>query len=177
MFSKLCRLSTAGESSSPFCLPPALALWIKVRLFPQTDSPRPLSLAQTLFTDVVWRSRVIDAAIVPDGEIVDIVPSVTDLQVMVLDDQADEPVQDVLGLVIRQTMDVLDMVAHREHGFPACHGVGAHDGVDGLEDVADVLGGAARRGEELEVVLIGGCVEVWLGVVCCESVEEAPECW
>lgn len=74
-------------------------------------------------------------------------------------------------------MDVLDVVAHGEHGLPACHGVGAHDGVDGLEDVADVLGGAACGGEELEVVLLGCCVEVWLGIVCRERVEEAPESW
>lgn len=90
-----------GKSSNYSGLTPALALWIKVRLLPQTDSPRPLPLAQTLFTDIVWRSRVIDAAIVPDGEIIDIVPSVTDLQVVILDNQADEPIQEILGLVFR----------------------------------------------------------------------------
>lgn len=74
-------------------------------------------------------------------------------------------------------MDVLDLVAHGEHGLPACHGVGAHDGVDGLKDVADVLRGAASGGEKLEVVLLGCCVKVWLGVVGRERVEEAPECW
>lgn len=74
-------------------------------------------------------------------------------------------------------MDVLDVMAHGEHGLPACHGVGAHDWVDGLEDVADVLGGAACGGEELKVVLLGSCVEVWLGVVCRERVEEAPKSW
>lgn len=173
---RLCQSTNAFESSCPPSLPSALASWVKVRLLPQTDSPRPLPLAQTLLADVVWRSRVIDTTIIPNGEIVDVVPTVTDLQVMILHNQADEPVQEVLGLVVGQPVDVLDVVAHGEHGLPARHGVGAHYRVDGFEYVADVLGGSSGRREELEVVLLGGCVEVWLGVVCRERVEEAPEC-
>lgn len=165
-----------AESSGLPGLPPALALWIKVRLLPQADSTRPLSLTEA-FTDVVWRRRVIDAAVVPDGEVINIFPPVTNLYVMVLDNETDKPIQEVLGLVLRETVDMLDMVAHGEHGLPASHRVGAHYRVDGLEDLTDILGGAARRGKQLEAVLVGCCVEVWLGVVCRERVEEAPECW
>lgn len=38
-----------------------------------------------------------------------------------------------------------------EDGFPACNGVGANDGVDGGEFVADVEGGAAGIRVELKV--------------------------
>lgn len=89
---KLYLTLEAGESSSPFGLPPALALWVKVGLLPQADSPRPLSLTQPLLADVVRSRGVIDAAVVPDGEIINVVPSVAHLQIMVLDDQLDKPV-------------------------------------------------------------------------------------
>lgn len=44
-------------------------------------------------------------------------------------------------------MDVLDMVADGKYGLPSGHRVGAHDGVNSLENVTDVLGGTTRRGE------------------------------
>lgn len=89
---KLCLPLEAGESSSPFGLPPALALWVKVWLLSQADSPRPLPLTQALFANVVRGRGVIDAAVVPDGKIINVVPSVAHLQIMVLDDQPDKPV-------------------------------------------------------------------------------------
>lgn len=72
-------------------------------------------------------------------------------------------------------MDVLDVVAHSKDGLPSRHRVGAHDGVNSLEHITDVFWSPTCRREELEVVLLSCCVEVWLGVVCRESVEEAPE--
>jgi hypothetical protein len=47
--------------------------------------------------------------------------------------------------------------------------------MNGLEDFTDVLGRAACGGKQLEVVLLGCCVEVWLSIVRRERVEEAPE--
>lgn len=78
----------------------AFALRVEVRLLSQADSPRPLPLPQICLTDIIWRRRVVNTAIIPDGKIIDVGPSVADLQVMILDDQADKPVQEVLGLVI-----------------------------------------------------------------------------
>lgn len=120
---------------------------------------------------------MVNTTIIPDGKIIDVGPSVADLQVMILHNQADEPVQEVLGLVFREAVNVLDVVAHGEDRLPAGHGVGAHDGVDSLKYFSDVLGSSTRRSEEFEVVLLGCCVEVWLGVVGRESVEETPEGW
>lgn len=120
---------------------------------------------------------MIDAAIVPDGEVVDVGPPVANLQIMVLDNQTDEPVQEVLRLVVRETVDVFHVVTHGEHRLPAGDRVGPHNRVNSLEHVADVLGSTACGSEELEVVLLRCCVEIWLGVVGCERVEEAPECW
>jgi hypothetical protein len=58
-------------------------------------------------------------------------------------------------------------MAESKNALPAGDGVGAHDGVDGFEDFADIFGGAARFGIDLEAVFLGGFVEFWLGVGCC----------
>lgn len=63
-------------------------------------------------------------------------------------------------------------MAHGEDGFPACNRVGADDGVDGFEHIADVFGGSSRSGEELEVVGVGGGFEARLSVGCCERFEK-----
>lgn len=64
-------------------------------------------------------------------------------------------------------MDRFHVVADGEHALPPGDGVRADDGVHGFEDLADVFGGAAGPGEDLEVVAGGGFVEGWLRVVCC----------
>lgn len=89
---------------------------------------------------------------------------------MVLDNELDKPPQEVLGLVVRQPVDALHVVAHGEDGLPAGYGVRADNRVDRLEGVAHVLGGAARLGEELEIVALRGIVESRLGVVRCQGV-------
>ena len=118
---------------------------------------------------------MIDAAIVPDGHVVGLLPPEPDLQVMVLDDQLHEPVQKMLGFLIRQAMDPFHVVADGKDGFPARHRVSANNRMDRLEDLADVLGGAARGRVDGEVVALGGVAEQWLGVVGCQGVEELAE--
>lgn len=111
--------------------------------------------------------------VVPDGQIVDILPPVADLQVVVLDDELDEPVEEVLRLGLAQPVDLLDVVAHGEDALPARHGVRADDGVDRLEELAHVLGGAPLGAVQLEAVALSRLVEARLGVGCREGVEEA----
>jgi hypothetical protein len=59
------------------------------------------------------------------------------------------------------------VVAESKNALPAGDGVGAHDGVDGFEDFADVFGGAAGFGIDLETVLRGCFIEFRLRVGCC----------
>ena len=69
---------------------------------------------------------------------------------MVLVDQIQEPTQELGALLLGQTVDMLDMAANREDALPARDGIGAHDGVDGLQLATDVLGRAPRFVVELK---------------------------
>ena len=91
---------------------------------------------------------MIDTAIVPNRKIVDVLPAVTDLEIVVLNDQLDEPVQEVSRLIFRKAVNVLDMVSNREHTLPPRDWVGANYWMNGFKDVADILGRASRSREE-----------------------------
>ena len=51
-----------------------------------------------------------------------------------------------------------------EDGLPVCNGIGANDGVDGGEFVADVAGGAAGVRVEFKVTFFGCLFEFGLRV-------------
>jgi hypothetical protein len=74
-------------------------------------------------------------------------------------DNVEEPVEQLARLLGRDAVDVLDVAADGEDGLPPCDGVGADDGMDGLELGADVLGGAAGLVVEGEAGLFGDLVE------------------
>jgi hypothetical protein len=113
--------------------------------------------------------------VVPDSQVIHVLPAVPHLQVVVLDDKLHEPAQEVRRLLIAEAVDLLHVVADGEDGLPAGDGVRADDGVDGLEKLADVLGGAAFGRVDAEAVAVGGLVEAGLGVGGCEGVEEGSE--
>lgn len=91
---------------------------------------------------------------------------------MVIDQQSDEPSQKRLALELAHIVHLGDVLADGKDGFPPGNGVGADDGVDGLEEVADVLRGAAGFGVELEAVPVGGLVEAGLRVGGGQGLEE-----
>lgn len=68
---------------------------------------------------------MVHAAVIPNREVVGTLPAVPHLQVVVVDDEAQEPRQQAVGLARREAVNVLDVVAQCEHGLPACYGVGA----------------------------------------------------
>ncbi len=70
-------------------------------------------------------------------------------------------------------MDALDVMAGAKDGLPAGDRVGADQGVDGLEDLADVLGGTTLGSVDLKVVALGSVVEERLGRENGQLVEEA----
>lgn len=76
------------------------------------------------------------------------------------------------ALLLRDAVDVLDVAADGEDALPARHGVGAHDGVDGLELGADVGRVAARLVPELEAVLGRRLAETGLLKGHAEALEE-----
>jgi len=146
----------------------------RVIVRPLTQAHRALSRALTeIQIQIIGRGGVIHAPVVPDGQVVLVLPPVAHLQVVVVDDQADEPVEQRAALESCHVVDLLHVRTDGEDGFPASHWVGADHGVDGLEDLADVLGGAALGGVELEAVAFGSLVEAGLCVSRGESLEKA----
>ena len=107
---------------------------------------------------------MIHTPVIPDGEIILVLPSVSDLQVVVIDEQSHEPVEQRLTLQLSHVVDLPDVVSDGENALPAGDGVGADHGVDGLEKLADVLGCAALTAVEVEAVLVGGLVEARLHI-------------
>jgi hypothetical protein len=86
---------------------------------------------------------------------------------MIIHHKSQEPIQYPFALSLSQVVDFLHVVPESEDALPAGDGVGAHDGMDGFEDFADVFRGAAGFRVDLEAILLGCFVEFRLGIGCC----------
>lgn len=89
---------------------------------------------------------MIHASVIPNRQIIHVLPLMSDLQVMVFDNQLHKPIQCLLTLFFRQSIDVLHMVPDSKDGLPSSNGVRADHGMDGRKRVANVLGRTARLG-------------------------------
>lgn len=160
-----------GEERPLELLGPAGALRVKVRPLTQTHCPgtRPLTIVAN---HVVRSRRMVHRAVIPDGEVIDVLPLVTDLQVVVLDNELHEPVEEVARLGLAETVDLLDVMASAEDALPAGDGVGANHGVDGFEELADILRRTTLGAVDLETIALSGVVEAGLSVGRSECLEE-----
>lgn len=95
---------------------------------------------------------------------------------MVLDDQRHEPVQEVFTLLLRDSIDLLDMSPNGKHALPSGHRIGTDDRMLRPELSPDILWGTTRPAIELEVVVLGALVESGLGVCGCQGFQE-PLIW
>ena len=84
-----------------------------------------------------------DGAVVPDGDVARCFPADAGLDVVVLGDEVFDQGHEAGALVRRHAFEALAVHAPREDGVPACDGVRADGGVDGVEAEARVGGGAA----------------------------------
>lgn len=164
------RRSRLGSKS----LPTTRTQGIEIRPLTQTDSAGPRALAESL-VEVIRGRGMVHAAIIPDGQVVRVLPAEADLEVVVLDDELHEPVEEVPRLRLGQPVDALDVVADGEHALPPRHRVRADYRVDRFQHLAYVLGRPARRRVYLEVVPVGRLVEGGLCVVRGQCVQEAPQ--
>lgn len=112
------------------------------------------------------------AAVVPDGDVVDVLPSEPDLQVVVINAQLVEPIKHVLALFSGQAVDMANVRTDGVYRLPARHRVRADDGMDGLEDGPDVFWSAARLVVELEAASLSGGIEVRLTECAGQVVDE-----
>ena len=129
--------SRSNSSSFPlqiFLL--TLTLGIIERFLANTHSPYAISLPLAL--NIVRRGME-DGAIVPDRNIIHILPLEPDLQIMIVADQSHEPLQQSFAFELGHVVDVSDVGADREDGLPTCHWVGAHYGMDGSKLRPDIL--------------------------------------
>ena len=112
--------------NDPQILLPRLAVRVQVRLLTQTNSPLPGPRAL-----IIESRRMIHAPIIPNRQIIHILPPLADLQIVILHNQLHKPVQSMLALFLGQPVDLLHVVANCEDRLPACHWVGSNHGVLG----------------------------------------------
>ena len=115
---------------------------------------------------------MIHTPVIPNRQIIHILPPVPDLKIMVIRHQSHEPVKQMLALSLCHIIDLLNVVPKSEDRFPAGNWVGADHGVNSFEDFSDVFGGSSRFGVDLESILLSRSVETGLGISCRERVKE-----
>lgn len=91
-----------------------------------------------------------------------VLPFQSDLQIVILVDQVEEPLQEMVALLLRHTIDIPDVASNGEDTLPPSHRVGADNRVDRLEVESDVLRSATRLTVELEPTSLGDLLEEWL---------------
>lgn len=69
---------------------------------------------------------MIHAPIIPDRQILRVLPSVPHLEIMIISDQIHEPPKRLLAFEIAKSIDRLHMMSNGENGFPASDGVCAN---------------------------------------------------
>lgn len=92
--------------------------------------------------------------------IVLVLPVESNLQIVVLVDKVEEPLEQVIALFLRQPVDVVGEAAHGEDALPARHGICSHDRMHGAQVGAHVLGRTTWRSIQLEAEAIGDVLEV-----------------
>lgn len=96
----------------------------------------------------------------------------TDLQIVVLRNQLDEPIQRAFAFLFGELVDLGDVMPDTEDGLPPCDWVCTNDRVCCHELSTDVLWRATGLAIQFEAVFFGGSAEAGLRVCCCELVEK-----
>ena len=147
---------------------------IKVRLLAQRNSP--LTRTLSISWQIVSR-RMVYAPVVPDRQVIRIIPSKPDLQIMVFHNQLDEPIQQVVALCFRHFINTLSMMSDRIDAFPPGHRVGADDRMYSFQVRTHILRCAPLCAVELESILGCSLAENWLRIGGGKSFEELLVSW
>ena len=67
---------------------------------------------------IIKGSRVEHAPVIPDGQVVGVLPPEPDLEVVVVRDELDEPAQQIVAFGLTQAVDPLGVVTNGEDGLP-----------------------------------------------------------
>ena len=112
------------------------------------------------------------ASIVPNGNVVNILPLEPNLKVMVIFEQLLKPLQEHGALLLGHTVDELSVLANRIQAFPARDWICTDDWMDGSELSADVFSSSTWLFVELEITALRRFNEVWAPKGACESFQK-----
>ena len=124
-------------------LPSPCALRVNIWSLPKTDRSLACSLAKVLI-QIVGSCCMVNRSVVPNCDIIGVLPAVSDLQVVIVNDQSDKPFKQSLALFWSNIIDVLYVVTDSKDRLPACDRVRSDDRMDGLKDFTHIFGSAAR---------------------------------
>jgi hypothetical protein len=113
-----------------------------------------------------------NAPVVPDGNIIRVLPLEPHLQIVVLVHQLQEPLQQSPALLFRHPVHVLHVAAHGEHALPPRYRVRPHHRMNRFQLAADVFRRAPRLVVQRESGARGDLVETGLGEGGRERLEE-----
>lgn len=91
---------------------------------------------------------------------------------MVLNDKIHEPVEKMTALLLRDTVDLLNVRADSKDTLPAGDRVGTDDRVLSDKLFSDVLRRATRAKVDGEIVAFGNFVEAGLRIGCGQALQE-----
>ena len=117
-------------------LTPALAVGIEIRTLatPNRTISAPITEPHKVESSTMERTPV-----VPNGDIVDVLPTEPDLQVVVVFQKLLEPRQEHIAFLLRYAVDELAVLADGVQTLPAGDGIGSNDRVFGISALC-VLG-------------------------------------
>ena len=101
------------------------------------------------------------ASIVPDGNVVYVVPVESDLQIMIILEKFLKPLQSHTALLFGQAVDELAVLADWVETLPAGDRICPDDRMGSLEIATDILSGTARLLVQLEVSPFSSGDKVW----------------
>lgn len=105
-------------------------------------------------------------------KIIRVLPSEAHLQIVILDNQIHEPLQQVVALLLGDSVYFLDVRSHGEYTLPTRDWVSAYNRVLGAKLFSNVLGSAAWARVNFEVVVLSNLIEARLSVCCSKTFQE-----
>lgn len=106
-----------------------------------------------------------------------ILPSMTKLRVVLLNDHLQEPVLQSATLIGCYVVDLRNVVTYREEALPSRHRVGSHHWMGRCQGCADIVGRATRRRVQFEALFACNRRKTGLRECCREGFEEFAVGW
>ena len=117
------------------------------------------------------------ASVIPDSNIIHIMPFKSDLQIMIIFEQLFEPLQEHRALFFGHAVNELGMLADRIYTLPARDRICTNDGMDSFEFATNVFRRSSLLFVELEVASLGRLNEIWAAKGARKSLQKFLNRW